>query len=276
MNVGFLSMQKYENRKPLSVGSSRIRGTDMMAYCPEITEFKNGGHYDAVIYQKAYWKDHMEQFKGIKIFDICDPLWMEGRPMTEVTELCDAITCSTDALTNYIKQLTDKPVITIPDRINPEQYYPTKEMHIGKARTAVWFGYSQNQVVLDQVITVLKKYDLKLIVISDKPYRDADVNIKWDVNTVNKEIIAHDVVIMPTYIKDKRFIYKSNNKTLTSWALKMPVVTEIPDLEKFMDPKERQKEAEQRYQEVMTKWHVRESGPQYLDLIGRIQKEKNG
>ena len=267
-------MQKYENRRPMTVGSSRIRGNAVMKYCPEIVEFQNGVEYGAVIYQKAFWKEHMQLYKGIKIFDICDPVWLEGRPITEVIENVDAITCSTDALTKYLVQLTDKPVITIPDRVDPEEYFPTKEAHIGKARSVVWFGYSQNHVVLDQVLQSLKRLNLKLVVISDRAYRDADVNIKWDVATVYKDIIEHDMVINPAFTKDLRFTFKSNNKTLSSWALKMPVANDAEQMERFLDPKEREKESSERYAEVVSKWHVKESGPQYLELIQSIISKK--
>lgn len=272
MNIGLLTMEQYENRRENSVGSSRIRGRWVMKYTPEIQQFKNGGNYDVMIYQKAYWREHMDTFKGIKIFDICDPDWFDGRPIMEVIEKVDALTVPTQALADYLKQLTDKPVVVIPDRIDPEDHTPVKEKHIGKMRTVVWFGYGQNQVVLDQVVNVLSKYGVKLAVISNTRYHDADVFVEYNYATFNQELIKHDAVIMPPYQKDIRFTFKSNNKTLTSWALRMPVIAEVPDLERFIDPKEREKEAQMRYDEITTKWHVKESGREYLELINQIQK----
>jgi hypothetical protein len=274
MKIAMLSMEDYENRKFDTVGSSRIRCRWVEKYCKDIVPFKNGGEYDAVIYQKAYWKEHMDAFQGIKIFDICDPDWMDGRPIVEVIEKMDAITCPTQALADYLKQLTDKPVLVIPDRVDPEDHYPQKEVHIGRAKTVVWFGYSQNQVVLDQTLNILKKMDLKLVVISERPYRDADVNVKFDYPTLYQEMTKHDIVLLPSYTKDIRFTFKSNNKTLQAWAVKMPVAREIPDLERFMDANERQKEAELRYNEVLTKWHAKQSGPEYIELIKQIAAKK--
>ena len=274
LKIAMLTMEAAENRRPNTVGSSRIRGRWVMKYMPQIVDFKAGFHYDAVIYQKAYFHEHMKQFKGVKIFDICDPDWMDGRPITEVAQLVDAFTVPTAPLRDFLVQITDKPVIIIPDRIDPEEHTPVKEEHIGKARSVVWFGYSTNQVVLDQCLIYLQQKLLQLVVISDRPYADADVNVKYDYATLNEEMIKHDMVIMPDYKTNLRHSFKSPNKTLTSWALKMPVAVTPEDIARFMDPEERQKEADLRYQEVMTTWHCRESGPQYIDLIADILKKK--
>jgi hypothetical protein len=253
------------------VGSSRIRGNWVMKYTPEIVPFENAGKYDAVIFQKAYWKEYLERFDGVKIFDMCDADWLEGRPVQGVIELVDAITVTTKPMQDFLKQITDKPVVIIPDRIDPDAHVPTKEVHLGRLKTVVWFGYSQNQKILEQTINILEKHNIKLAVISDKSYMQADINIKYSYDRICEDIIAHDAVIMPSYEKDARFIYKSNNKTLTSWALKMPVIREIPDLERFLDPEERKKEGEARYKEILEKWHVRDSGKQYLDLIKKLK-----
>lgn len=272
MNIAMLTMEQHENRRLNSVGSSRIRGRWMMKYTPEIVPFQNGKDYDAVIYQKAYYRQHMDNFGGVKIFDICDPDWLDGRPIKEVAELVDAFTCPTEALKNFLSQITDKPVVVIPDRIDPEEHVPVHGEHIGKARSVVWFGYSTNQVVLDQAMVFLKQQLLQLVVISDRNYHDADVNVQYNYETLNEELIKHDMVLMPDYKTNYRHSFKSPNKTLTSWALKMPVATGPDDILKFMSAEARTAEAEMRYNEVMTKHHVKQSGPQYIELIKSIQQ----
>lgn len=274
IKIAMLDMEKYENRRPDTVGSSRIRGRWMRKYCPEIEEFVDGKKYDVVIYQKAYYGEHMKAFEGIKIFDICDPDWMDGRPITEVAEMVDAFTVPTQPLADFISQLTDKPVVVIPDRIDPDEHTPVKEKHIGKARSVVWFGYSSNQVVLDQPLQFIKDQLLALAVISERPYAGADINITWNYPTLNEELIKHDFVIMPDFKKDYRHRFKSPNKTLTSWALRMPVAVTPEDVIRFMDPEEREKESEMRYNEVMTEHHVKNSGKQYLQLIEDLMKRK--
>lgn len=270
-----LTMEQFENRKKDSVGSSRIRGSWMMKYCPEITPFKLGKHYDVMIYQKAYWDDHMRAFDGIKIFDICDPDWLDGRPITEVADLCDAFTVPTQRLHDFLVQITDKPVVVIPDRIDPDVHFPIKQHHLGKLRTVVWFGYGQNQSVLEPVVNALEGYGIQLVVISDRSYPRASVNIKYNYQTIYEDLVKYDAVLLPNIGQDNfRFSFKSNNKTLTSWAIGMPVIAELDDLERFADPEERRKESDKRLMEVVDKWHVKESGKQYLDLIDKISTLK--
>ncbi len=276
MNVAMLTMEQHDNRRGNSVGSSRIRGRWMMKYCKEIVPFANGVDYDAVIYQKAYYKEHMAAFKGVKIFDICDPDWLDNRPITEVAQLVDAFTVPTEALQKFLQQITDKPVVIIPDRIDPEEHTPIKEKHYGKARTAVWYGYSNNQVILDQAMICLQTEMIQLVVISDRNYPAADVNVAYDYGTINDEIIKHDMVLMPEVTGNYRHSFKSNNKTISAWALKMPVANTPEDIIRFKDPEERNKEAELRYNEVMTHYHVKQSGPQYLELIKSIQLQRKG
>ena len=73
LNGGVISMEKHENRQPNSVGSSRIRARWLWKYWNELEEFQIGKRYDFIIFQKSYWKRMLENFKGIKIFDLCDP-----------------------------------------------------------------------------------------------------------------------------------------------------------------------------------------------------------
>lgn len=269
-----LTMEKYDNRRPNSVGSSRIRGRWVMKYYPEIEEFQNGQHYDAMIYQKAYWREHMKAFSGIKIFDLCDPDWLEGRPVTEIAEYVDAFTVTTPKMRDFLMSLVDKPVYIIPDRLDPEECFPVKDRHIGKARSVVWFGYSSNQAVLDQCVIPLQDMLLQLVVISERGYAGANVNIKYDYATVNEEIIKHDIVLLPDLPSNYRHTFKSNNKTLQSWALKMPVATCPEDLERFMSAEERQKEADEKYDFVMKGYHARQSGSEYARIIQELLQRR--
>jgi len=275
MKIGVLTMEKYDNRRKNSVGSSRIRAKWVMKYTPEMVEYENGEDYDVMIYQKAYYKDHMKAFKGIKIFDLCDPDWFEHRPVREMLEFVDAVTVPTQPLADYIKQMKpDIEVMVIPDRIDPEAHNVKKRIHRGPLRSVVWFGYIENAVCLNQVIEPLRDRNITLVCISSRMYMNADVNVKYDQDTVFEEIIKHDAVIMPTYDKSSRFMFKSNNKKLTSWALGMPVLVEYEDMDRFDDPLEREAEAKKRYSEVMSNYHVQQSGREYLELIERIKQKK--
>ena len=53
--------------------------------------------------------------------------------------------------------------------------------------------------------------------------------------------------------------FKSNNKTINAHLLRMPVATCVEEFERFLDPKERQKEADEKYKFAVENYDVRQS-----------------
>lgn len=280
-------MELFENRARDSVGSSRLRCNWLVRNWPEAKEYVIAEKFDAFIFQKAYFLDYMRVFPGVKIFDICDPDWLDGKPVIEAINLCDAVTCSSQALVDYIQQMTSKPVYYIPDRIDLT-LTPQRKEHAGRARTAVWYGYSSNQKVLDQCLSTIKRLGLTLTVISELPYfpetsiegiddewvRAHIKNIKYDADTINQELVMADIVLNPKLPKG-RFQFKSDNKTVLAWALGMPVAIDAEDMERFMDEDERRKEAELRGQQVVKYWDINISVREFRDIIEKIAEQKN-
>jgi len=284
MKVSILSWEKFNWRQYGSIGSSMIRARWLAEKWPEANEWKHGDTFDAIILQKVYWMDMVKDFQGVKILDMCDPDWMKSEQTScrfvEMSEYIDAITCSTDELTNVIKKfITRIPVITIPDRLNLD-LFTIKKKHTEPAKSVVWFGYYHKaKEVLNQVMKSLQKRKLSLYVISNSqfiPDNDYGVevsNIMWTPNDAFMDIQSGDFVINPpSPFKELRF--KSNNKTLISWALGMPVVQEADDMDKFLDSKERQKEVDMRQKEINEKHDIKFSIKQYQDLICSIQESK--
>ena len=70
------------------------------------------------------------------------------------------------------------------------------------------------------------------------------------------------------------FEFKSNNKTIQSWALRMPVACNANDLDRLMDGEAREKESEEKYQEVLAKWDIKHSVKEYLDFINLLKKRR--
>lgn len=277
--VGIITFEKFHGRK--DIGSSRIRGEWLVKYWDEAEIFKQGKEYDVVIYQKAYWVEHARAFKGIKILDVCDPDFLHfGYKFMEMINEVDAITVSSPALQAVIKNFTNKPVRYIPDRVDLD-FHRGKKFHQGEAEWAIWFGYSTGFDMLKPVLHFLKKFNLNLIVISESdfsmPSNYSDYiklkNIRWNLETVNQDILLGDVVLNPQSNKGK-WKFKSNNKTLSAWALGMPVAHTVDELEKFLVEENRKKESDLKYNEVREKWDVKISVEEFKNLIKEVYGSK--
>lgn len=281
MRIAFCTMEKFDNRVKDSVGSSRIRGNWLIKYWPEAEEYVIGKEYDVIIFQKVYWNKMADEFKGIKILDICDPDWIEGKPVLEYVDKMDAVATATPALAEYmLKFRPGKNIICIPDRIDLEEhdkYRRTK--HEGVAQNIVWFGYHQNIHYLYKTLDYIIAKGLTLTIVCDQPFNPPAQyhalkfkNVPYSYPGVHQEIVKADMLLLPETTDDLKGKYKSNNKTLTGWALGMPVVAVPEDLDKYMDPIARQKEADERYQEIKDKWDVKLSVEDYKKLIEGIKK----
>ena len=276
MKIGILKFEQFRGQKNL--GSSKIRGQWVIDRWDEAEEFVQGQKYDVVIYQKAYFVDHAKHFKGIKIFDLCDPDFLHwGYKTKEMLNAVDAITTSTEALAETMRAFTDKPVVCIPDRVNLEEI-TKKKYHKGDARWVVWFGYSTNFNMLKPVVSVLKRLRLNLMVISDGGFSlglgNDTIELKnypFNWKTIYDDIMEADIVVNPQSKKGK-WKYKSNNKTLLSWSLGMPVAENIDDLKRFINEEERRKEQVKNYKTLQEKWDVKYSVEEYKKLITSLQQ----
>lgn len=280
MRIGIVTFEKFHGRKTNTIGSSRIRAHNLVKYWPEAEIFKHARKYDVLIFQKAYWPEMAEKFDGIKILDLCDPDFLDFHyDVKRMADLCDAITCSTEILADNVARFVDHPVWVIPDRedINIKE----RKIHAGKAKSAVWFGYSQNYPLLDSAVSTLPKYGLSLIVISNGIYtlpyivqnKIELVNYKWTWLTADDDIKKGDIVLNP---KSTAGIwkYKSNNKTLHAWNLGLPVVQFENEIARFMDAEERKKEVAMRLRELEEKWDIRQSVDEYKNLINDLLSQK--
>jgi len=297
--IGWVTFEKHEGRK--DIGSSRIRAKWLCNHWKQAEIYKQGREYDVLIFQKAYWVEMAREFQGIKIFDLCDPDFLHwGYKTKEMLDNVDAVTVSTQAMADQLKQFTDKPIMVVPDRIDLDLIKNIKE-HKGIAKTAVWYGYSDNFLMLEPVLRFLEQNKLNLTVISNSNYlptmrflkpeiesgmSDDEIkatlyqqdkkdfwiefkNFKWSPKTVNKDIVSGDIVINPRSKRGK-WKYKSHNKTITAWALGMPVAENVEQLKLFLDEGERKKEAEKRSIEIKEKWDVKLSVEDYQTIISDI------
>ena len=283
-SVGFLLMENLENKQDVS--SSRIRGRWLIKYWPEAEEFVYGKKYDVLIFQKVYQPKMAEAFDGIKILDICDPDWITNTSIRRIIESMDAVVVPTEMFRQFLSQVTDKPVVVIPDRQDLEFFASKKKLHRGTAREAVWHGYSHNSHVLKAALPALKRFGLELSIISNEMVSvvsKADINkgsaiverwSRWNLETFCDEMIKSDICIMPgsLHVNDR---FKSNNKTTTAKALGMPVATNAEDLKRLLDPKERIKDAEAGLEEVKKHYDIRDSVKEMKQLIENIRARRS-
>lgn len=266
-----------------AAGSTFLRVDSLVENTPDFEVWKHGKQYDSLIFQKAYWTEMMEAFKGPKILDLCDPSWV--REMVDIIEtgkLVDAFTCSSAELTRLIgSYFPGKIVEYVPDRLDLKQYpYPVK-IHQDEARNVTWFGFIHNAYsTLAQLHPALKRNRLKLTIIANEPYEEDDEIkalkpefIKYDQSTIHHNLRQADIVLNPR--TDKAFFkYKSNNKSIISWKLGIPVAETNADIDRLMDPYERNKEIPEKQSLVDKDYNILQSADQYRSVINRIKMDK--
>lgn len=282
MKIGLLTFEQHLGKK--EVGSSRIRGHWIVRNWQkagieigDIELFKFGQKYDAVIFQKAYFMEYARAFKGIKILDLCDPDWLDWSfRFKEMIEEVDAITCSSENLVKAVQKFTNKPVYFVPDTVDLS-IMPEPRQHAGPAKTAVWFGYSQNFPILDSCIGALMKRGLSLVVVADNVYAPPAAfselelkNLPFSQNHL-KDIQLGDICLNPQFTKGK-WQYKSDNKTSIARAVGVPVAHSQEELDVLLDGEARQKASVEGYQFVKENRNVLGAVQLYKNIINSIQK----
>lgn len=289
MHVGFLLFEQFNGK--LNIGSSRIRGHALIKHWQDephalqstAESYRMGRKYDVLIYQKVYWIEHAKDFPGIKILDICDADFLHwGHRVKQMADLCQAVTTSTEALAEYMRKLTDRPVFYIPDRVDLDEIGELKKDHKGKgeAKTAAWFGYSENYPMLDMAVNSLVRNGFTdLLVIADRrhPYQLPPsarhkltlTNMPWTPETVLRDLLQADIIINPKLYTGK-WKYKSNNKTLTGWALGLPVAHIEQEIKAFLPESARIAEGDNRYREIREQWNVLQSVKELKELIVKL------
>lgn len=281
MKVRFFPWNLYHGKD--APGSTRLRVNNLIDYWPQAEVYKYGEHADVMIYQKVYWQPdwgYMEQFKGVQILDICDPDWLEWAHIRQTIEYMDAITCPTEAMAVFLRQLTDKPVKVILDRHDIKKVPPLKT-HRGVAKKLVWFGYSHNAGSLNPAMNYIENNDIEFTVISNKDpshgFITADPKkiaakytfVKYDDATKFKELAKHDILLMPKGFRPVDY-YKSDNRISTGWLAGLPIATTAEDIERFKSPEVRSEEARTNYNKARVIYNVIESVNEYRELINEI------
>jgi len=306
----------YGKEKRGYLASSRIRGHWVAKYWPECDdyfypeEFNQTSEqffdpqnqlrllrgYDVVIFNKAYEWRVAKKLKGIGIrivVDFCDPDFLLSHSSAQRVADCFKILAFTDlavvngeplkkALQKYFK----KRIEVIPDRIDLEGL-PKKDSY-DELRRIIWYGYSENLRVLEPYLKNVIDMGLEITIVSDKigkpiilndckyPPKDRITFKVWHADSVNEQIISHDVVFIGKDLDPYLSQFKSNNRAVLGWALKMPVAWDIEDLKKLQSKKERLKNAIEGNHMVRQKYDVRHSSFSYDTIIRDLLRDGKG
>jgi hypothetical protein len=280
--VGIVTIEDFQRRQ--NIGSTRIRARWLLNYWPEAEMFSTGRCYEVVIFQKAYWLQYAEAFSGIKILDLCDPDFLTWRrELKRMIDCCDAVTASTQALVDVLKEYTSRPVFCIPDRLDPQAFEGMRKDHTGSgpAKAVAWYGYSHNFPALNSIVDALPELGIEeLLVVADanQPYHLPPAlagklsvrNFTWGPDTVNQDLLKADIVINPRILTG-RWKYKSNNKTLGAWAIGLPVAHTREELAALIPEDARVREVKLRHLHLFDEHHVRRSVEEYRRLIEALE-----
>lgn len=196
--------------------------------------------YDIYIFQKTLTPPFLQMMRDVKnagkkiIFDLCDAEWEKGHAdrLREAVKLSDVVTVSSFYLFQKMRELYGKPAELVVDRLDLASH-PSAKVHSGVGKSVVWFGNRNTIEYIECMTEALneanKKTPFTLEVISDKfekmPKVDMPVTYTtWTEKTANDCIKRNDVAINPHAV-DSVGLAKSDNKTITAWALGLPVVS---------------------------------------------------
>lgn len=286
MIVRFQDFSTYHGKFP-ATGSTQIRVHQLIKYWEEADVYKYGENPDVLIFQKVYCSPDYKfpkHYPKLKILDVCDPDWLNGLTLIkETVDAVHAVTCSSDALTSFIQQLTDKPVITIPDRFDLDVIPRTKK-HEGDTKTVVWFGYRHNAETIKSALNTIRELGLKLIVVADddpllwqwlpknvsEEFRqDKYEYIRYEEDRIYTDLKRAEVCVLPDGIRPAHY-FKSNNKTVKAILAGLPVAKNSDELKALIKAGGRQKFLDDNYKKTAEDYCVEKSVQQYKDLINSL------
>lgn len=256
-------------------------------------QFKILKDYDAVIFNKTYeWKlaKLLKDNNQIVIVDMCDPDHLLTHSSKQRVDDClktlehaDCVVVNGREMKKSVSQVFKGLIKIVPDRIDLRSCWPRKYEHKEELKRVVWYGYSENLRVLEPYIEDILKMGIDLTIISDKFFSclplPSQFNARkritfkvWHPETINAQIIAHDAVFIGSDQDKYLSQFKSNNRAMTAYALKMPVAWDIDDLKKLSTKFAREQNAKEGNYFCRRYHDIRHSVWQYDNLIKKLKR----
>lgn len=251
------------------VASDRIRGEWVMRCCPEMEVWRPGVRYDVSIFHNPV--PHVAEGAGIKILDVCDPMWGDVDHFRRLAGHVDGIVTATDELRRQVLEIADRPVRTIGDG-HWLPFYETRRPnpHVERAKTVVWFGYADNAHSIVPLLPVIEAAGLVLVAIAERqPVQHAVAKfVPWELDGYIREISRADFAVLPMTRP-----YKSNNKDVSAMLAGIPVAKTADDIRRLVDPVERRREME-RLPEVRAAHDVACRAREYMQFIDELDNHR--
>ena len=214
--------------------SDRIRAKLIADKMDNIEIWRSDTHYSSVIFH-LYDFNTLKGIRnkdGLAVYDICDH-WDTNKHVVPFAKEVDIVTTCSEPLKEALIEVgVETPIHVITDGHDIQNR--RRKFHNDVIKKVVWFGYVDNQHVLDDYYDFLKENNLKLRVIAERDLKKADEFFKWDVNTYYDLINECDLALLP-----KNGPYKTNNKDVTAWLCGLPVAKTKEDLLLLKDKWER-------------------------------------
>lgn len=287
MNVLFFPC--YVDGLARTSASARFRALEPAKHWPEADVYPKMrlplGEYDAYIFQKAYLSRQSRQLIGdlrcrgkLLALDLCDADWLISdehyRRLLAVLPFFDFAVAPTEPLREYLAGWL--PAYVIPDRIDLDRYPAPPPHPPGRPPRLIWFGYAHNLVYLDAAWDgfqpVLDRYDLPLTILSNElpaewkgrtwSYDRRPHFVAWTPEGADVEIAAHDIALVPPTTA-----YKSNNRTLTAWALGAATAPDPQELEALMNEEIRAGIVRYHLKVIQQAYDVRQSVKEWQGLL---------
>lgn len=308
MKIGFITCQAVH--PDWNVASTRFRVTWPAKYNEDfiVTEDINELlKCDVVVYQTRFEERDVQSVVGFKnagirvISDFTDPHWESeyGGSIPErlrfMVGQSDIITLPTENLRkSFLKEFPNKRVEIVLDRIDLEIYGQLRVHKDTDKYTILWHGSFGNrgsveELARDDLERLGENYNIKLLCIYDNcehyPIPEFD-NIElecreWSEQAVIDGLLESDISINPKYDNWKN--YKSNNKTVMSWALGVPCIERnfYREIKKYLDNTAKRKTVGADCRKIVEQqYDVKDTAKEWVDItdklfMKRTNKKKN-
>lgn len=277
----------YVDGLPRTAASVRFRAEWPAKYWPEADVYPNMSkmitHYDAYVFQKAYLVDFSHSLinmlsrlrNKVLAFDLCDADWLQSaeheRRLLRVLPRFDFAVATTYPIREWL--LHWLPAHVIPDRLDLDEFPQQHKQRRGDP-SLVWFGYSHNLDQLEVMWSTIERHGLLLTIVSNEcpePWssRPRLRFVEWTRDGANTEIARHEIALVP-----QTSVYKSNNRSISAWAMGLAVAKTPDELEAVLSYEKRCEQAETMRQAVHDQYDVRLSVGEWKTLIDSYYEQK--